>query len=160
MGKLANLTSPDSYFEDFEVGQTIRHSRGKTVSALENVKITNMVMNTADGHFNLDRMEKTPFGKILSYGGVNFSIVLGLAAQDTVENALAELGLDNITLKNPVTHGDTLYAYSRVLAKRDAEQDDAGIVVFKHWGVNQHDKLIAEVERTALIKRRSHWGDR
>ncbi|MEM1435202.1 MAG: MaoC family dehydratase [Pseudomonadota bacterium] len=160
MAKLSALTSPDSYFEDFEVGQTLKHRRGKTITELDNVNITNMVMNTADGHFNLHRMEQTPFGKILSYGGVNFSMVLGLASQDTVENALAELGLDNITLKNPVTHGDTLYAYSRVLAKEDSDRPDAGIVRFKHWGVNQHQKLVAEVERTALIKRRSHWADR
>ena len=157
MNKLASLTSHDNYFEDFEVGQTIRHARGKTVTELENVNITNMVMNTAQGHFNLDLMQKTPLGKILSYGGVNFSIVLGLATQDTVENALAETGLDNIRLRTMVFHGDTLYAYSRVLEKRDSDREDAGIVVFKHWGVNQDRKLVAEMERTALIKRRSHW---
>ena len=154
---LARLTSNDNYFEDFEVGQTIRHARGKTVTALENVNITNMVMNTAQGHFNEDRMSKTPLGKVLSYGGVNFSLVLGLASQDTVENAIAELGLDKIQLKAMVFHGDTLYAFSRVLEKRDSDRDDAGIVVFKHWGVNQNNEQVAEIERTALIKKRSHW---
>ncbi|MEK9870945.1 MAG: MaoC family dehydratase [Gammaproteobacteria bacterium] len=160
MGKLASLTSADNYFEDFEVGQVIRHARGKTMTQLENVNITNMVMNTAQGHFNEDQMSKTPLGKILCYGGVNFSLVLGLASQDTVENALAELGLDNITLKTMVFHGDTLYAYSKVLEKRDSDQDDAGIVVFRHFGVNQNKELVAQVDRTALIKRKSHWLDR
>ena len=107
---LARLTSPDNYFEDFEIGQTIRHARGKTMTNLENVNITNMVMNTAQGHFNEDLMAKTGVGKILCYGGVNFSLVLGLSSQDTVENALAELGLNNIQLKNMVFHGDTIYA--------------------------------------------------
>jgi len=160
MGKLANLTSTDNYFEDFEVGQTIRHARGKTITELENVNITNMVMNTAQAHFNVDSMKKTPLGKILCYGGVNFSMVLGLASQDTVENALAELGLDNISLKTMVHHGDTLYAYSKVLEKKESEQEDAGIVVFKHYGVNQNKELVAEIERTALIKKKSHWLDR
>ena len=160
MGRLADLTSPDNYFEDFEVGQTIRHARGKTVTELENVNITNMVMNTAQGHFNLDLMERSPLGKILSYGGVNFSLVLGLASQDTVENALAELGLDKIQLKAMVHHGDTLYAYSRVLEKRESDREDAGIVVFRHWGVNQRKELVAELERTALIKKKSHWFDK
>ncbi len=105
-------------------------------------------------------MQKTPVGKILCYGGVNFSLVLGLSSQDTVENALAELGLDKIELKNMVFHGDTLYAYSKVLEKRDSDQEDAGIVVFKHFGVNQDKKLVAEMERTALIKKRSHWLER
>jgi acyl dehydratase len=160
MGKLARLTSADNYFEDFEAGQMIRHARGKTVTELENVNITNMVMNTAQGHFNLDQMQKTPLGKILCYGGVNFSIVLGLSSQDTVENALAELGLDNISLKTMVFHGDTLYAYSKVLEKRESDREDAGIVVFRHFGVNQNKELVAEVDRTALIKKKSHWLDR
>lgn len=160
MGRLADLTSPDNYFEDFEVGQTMRHARGKTVTELENVNITNMVMNTAQGHFNADLMQKTPIGKIVCYGGVNFSIILGLASQDTVENALAEVGLNNVSLKTMVFQGDTLYAFSRVLEKRDSDRADAGFVVFKHWGVNQKNELVAEVERTALVKRKSHWFDR
>lgn len=160
MGKLANLTSTDNYFEDFAVGQTIRHARGKTMTELENVNITNMVMNTAQAHFNLDQMQKTPVGRILCYGGVNFSLVLGLSSQDTVENALAELGLDNIELKAMVFHGDTLYAYSKVLEKRESEQEDAGIVVFRHFGVNQNDELVAVMDRTALIKKKSHWLER
>jgi len=167
MTKLSQLTSSDTYFEDFEVGQTLRHARGKTITNLENVNLTTMVMNTAQGHYNEDMMTRARGPKaadrssnVISYGGVNFSIVLGLASQDTVENALAEIGLDKISLKTPVFHGDTLYAYSRVLEKRDSDQDDAGIVVFQHWGVNQRDQLVAEVERTALIKRRSHWGDK
>ncbi|MCG8441905.1 MAG: MaoC family dehydratase [Caulobacterales bacterium] len=160
MGALTQLTSGDNFFEDFAVGQTIRHARGKTITNLENVNFTNMVMNTAQGHFNEHLMSKTPLGQVISYGGVNFSIVLGLASQDTIENALAELGLDKIALKAPVVHGDTIYAYSRVLETREADREDAGVVVFQHWGLNQNDTLVAELQRTALIKRRSHWGDR
>lgn len=167
MQNISVLTSKDNYFENFEVGQTIRHARGKTVTNLENVNITNMVLNTAEGHFNEDFAAKlggkTAFKEVrgvVSYGGVNFSIVLGLSSQDTVENAIAELGLDKIRLRTPVWHGDTIYAYSRVLEKREAEREDAGIVVFKHYGANQNGDLVAEVERTALIKRASHWADK
>ena len=160
MSKQSALTGSDTYFEDFEVGQTIRHARGKTITNLENVNITNMVMNTASGHFDENLCSKSPFKKIVCYGGVNFSVVLGLASQDTIENALAEIGLDKIKLKMPVTHGDTLYAYSRVIEKKDSDQDDAGIIVFQHWGVNQRKELICEVQRTALIKRKSHWGEK
>jgi itaconyl-CoA hydratase len=74
----AALTSDDNYYEDFQVGQAIQHARGKTVTPLENVLITNMVMNTAQGHFNEHQMANSKFGHILSYGGVNFSLVLGL----------------------------------------------------------------------------------
>jgi acyl dehydratase len=79
MGQLSKLTGADNYFEDFQVGLVIRHARGKTMTQLENVLITNMVMNTAQGHFNEHLMAGTPFGNVISYGGVNFSLVLGLA---------------------------------------------------------------------------------
>jgi len=160
MTKLSDLTGKTNYFEDFTVGQVIRHARGKTIEGLENVLITNLVMNTAQGHFNEHAMKTSPWKARLSYGGVNFSLVMGLAMQDTGENALAELGMDNIRLQNPVVHGDTLYAYSEVLSKEDADREDAGVVTFRHYGVNQDDKQVFEGDRRMLIKRRSHWGDK
>ena len=156
--ELSQLTSPDNYFEDFTVGAVYKHARGKTIEWLENVLITNLVMNTAAGHFNTDQMKSTSWGTILSFGGVNFSLVLGLAAQDCVENALEELGLDNIRLSKPVIHGDTLYAYTEVMSKSDGTRADAGVVEFRHYGVNQRDELVAQVDRRALIKRRSYWN--
>jgi itaconyl-CoA hydratase len=158
--KLSDLTGKTNYFEDFTVGQVIRHARGKTIEGLENVLITNLVMNTAQGHFNEHAMKTSPWKGRLSYGGVNFSLVMGLAMQDTGENALAELGMDNIRLQNPVVHGDTLYAYSEVLSKEDADRKDAGVVTFRHYGVNQDDKQVFQGDRRMLIKRRSHWGDK
>lgn len=156
MGKLASLTGTDNYFENFEVGDVYKHARGKTITNLENVLFTNLVMNTAQAHFN----EHATGGNVIVYGGVNFSMVLGLSSQDCCENALEELGLDNIRLTKPVRHGDTLYAYSEVLSKADADREDAGVVVFRHYGVNQDDDLVAQVERKVLIKRRSHWADK
>jgi acyl dehydratase len=160
MGELSKLTGSNNYFEAFEVGMVIKHARGKTMTPLENVLITNMVMNTAQGHFNEHQMAQTAFGGIICYGGVNFSLVLGLASQDCCENALAELGLDNIRLSKLVTHGDTLYAYSEVLEVADSEQDDAGIVVFRHYGYNQRDEQVAQIDRRVLLKRKSHWAHR
>ena len=158
--KLSALTGRNNYFEDFKVGEVIRHARGKTLEALENVLITNLVMNTAQGHFNEHAMKNSPYKGRLSYGGVNFSLCMGLAMQDCGENALAELGMDNIRLQNPVVHGDTLYAYSEVLTVEDSDREDAGVVTFRHYGVNQDDKQVFEGDRRMLIKRRSHWGDK
>ena len=86
------------------------------------------------------------------------SIAIGLAAQDTGEQVLQELGMDKIRLKSPVHHGDTLYAFTEVLETSEADREDAGIIRFKHYGVNQHDKLVFEGERTVLMKRRTAWA--
>jgi acyl dehydratase len=154
------LTGRDNYFEDFVPGTVMRHARGKTVEALENVLITNLVMNTAQGHFNEHAMKNSRFGQRITFGGVTLSLIIGLAAQDTAENALAELGLDHIRFSAPVFHGDTLYAFSEVLASWPADRPDAGIVTFRHWGINQDGKVVFEGERRVLVKRRSHWADK
>ena len=156
------LTGDSNYFEDFEPGQVFRHARGKTMCEQDNVGITLQVLNTAEGHFNEDLMAKAGMGgrgwnQRLQFGGVTISMVIGLTMQDTGENALRELGLDKIRLKAPVFHGDTLYAFTEVLEAAPADQDDAGVVTFKHYGVNQDDAVVFEGERRVLIKRRSHY---
>ena len=160
-----SLTGANNYFEDFVVGDVMRHARGKTMCEQDNVGITLMVLNTAEGHFNEDVMQRTAMDgrgwtQRLQFGGVTIAMVIGLSMQDTGENALAELSLDKIRLKAPVFHGDTLYAFTEVLAKDDAEQPDAGIVTFRHWGVNQKDAVVFEGERRVLVKRRSHYLDK
>lgn len=153
------LTGDGNYFEDFEPGAVMRHARGKTMCEQDNVGITLQVLNTAEGHFNEDLMQRNAMGREgwnsrLQFGGVTIAMVIGMAMQDTGENAVAELGLDKIRLKAPVFHGDTLYAYSEVLEKRQSDQPNAGVVVFKHYGVNQKDQVVFEGERTLLVKKK------
>ena len=158
--RLASLTGTGNYFEDFTVGDVLQHARGKTVNEMDGVLITNMVMNTAQSHFNEDSMKGSPFGRRIVFGGVTIAMVIGLAMQDTGEQALAELGMDKIRLRQSVFHGDSLYAFSEVLETRDGDRPDAGVVRFRHYGVNQDGALVFEGERTVLLKRRSHWGER
>ena len=47
------------------------------------------------------------------FGGVTASLVIGLAMQDTGEQALEEVGLDKVRFRVSVIHGDTLYAFTR-----------------------------------------------
>jgi len=158
--KVSSLTGTGNYFEDFAVGEVLRHRRGKTIEPTENVLITNMVMNSASSHFDDVVMRDTMFKKRLQFGGVTASLIVGMASQDTSENSLAELGMTNIRFKVPVFHGDTLYAYTEVLGKTDAGRSDAGEVLFHHWGVNQDDKVVFEGDRRVLVKKRSHWEGR
>ena len=55
--ELSTLTGKSNFFEDFAVGDVYEHARGKTVEGLENVLITNLVLNTAQAHFNEDLAE-------------------------------------------------------------------------------------------------------
>jgi len=109
-------------------------------------------------------MKETPWGQRLVFGLVTGSIVIGLATQDTAENAIAEVGLDKMRFMSPVFHGDTLYAYTEVLGREDSDRSDAGVVRFKHWGVKFGEEegrrkkeegiVVFEAERKVLVKRR------
>lgn len=147
-----SLTSPNNYFEDFTVGQRIKHARGTTIDEVENQMLTKVVMNSAQSHWNEALMEKTPYKQRLVFGFITASMVVGLATQDTAENAIKELGLDKIRFKKPVFHGDTLNAYTEVLSAEPAEA--GGVVRFKHWGVNQKGDVVFEGERIVLLKNR------
>ena len=156
-----SITSDGSYFEDFTVGDTLIHQRGRTITEADNHNFTSLVMNTAELHFNQDLIDRNPGayvgGKLLVYGGVVLAFTVGLASEDTSENAIAEVEMDNGKHTNPVFHGDTIYAESTVLEKRDADRPDAGLVKFKLIGKKPDGTIVVEIERTVLIKRKSHY---
>ncbi len=154
---IAALTADDGYFEDFRPGQRMRHARGTTIGEVESQLLTKLVMNSAQGHWNEHAMAQTPYGRRLVFGLVTASCVVGLATQDTAENALAELALTGLKFRAPVFLGDTLYAYTEVLETRPSERADAGLVVFQHWGAKPDGTVVFEGQRTVLLKRRSHW---
>jgi len=152
-----HMTGADNYFENFEVGAVYKHTRGKTVTENEAVTFCHMAMNTADAHFNDARMKKANIGSGSSivYGGGTLSIVIGLAYQDTGEQVIEELELNNIKMKSSVSHGDTLYAYTEVLEKSEiVDRPLAGKITFRHYGVNQDNKVVFQGERSAILKKR------
>ncbi|HZP44525.1 MAG TPA: MaoC family dehydratase [Candidatus Binataceae bacterium] len=157
---LAALTGRNNYYEDFNLGDVYEHARGKTVEGLENVLITNLVLNTAQAHFNEHLAASLPQQHRITFGGVTASLVIGLAMQDTGENAVEEVALDKVRFRVPVLHGDTLYAFTEVLAKTDDPAElrghqNVGLVHFRHWGVNQRGETVFEGERKTLIKKRA-----
>ena len=144
------------WFEDFTVGRRMRHARSATIDEVENNFITKQVMNTAQGHWNEEAMRGSPMGDgRLVFGLITGSLTVGLTSQDTAENAVAELGMDKVRFTKPVHHGDTITAFTEVLAADPApDRDDAGVVRFKHWGRNQRGEIVCEMERTVLLKKR------
>lgn len=150
------LVSGFGWFEDFSVGQRIRHPRSTTVDEVEGSQIAKQVMNTAEGHWNDHTYTGLGEGRVV-FGLATASIIFGLSSQDCAEHALRELGVDRLRFSSPVHHGDTLTAYTEVLATEPSDREDAGVVTFQHWGVNHKDVRVFEGTRTVLIKRASHW---
>src|SRR5256714_2946245 len=106
-----------NYFEDFKVGQRMRHARSATVGEVENNFISKQGMNTAQAHWNEHYLKDSPLGSgRVVFGLITGSLIVGLASQDTSEQALAEIELDKLRFLSPVHHGDTVTAFSEVLA--------------------------------------------
>lgn len=156
-----SITENHNYYEDFEEGQIYEHTRGKTVTETGHVMLTNLVLNTAQGHFNKDAMEGSPLGdERLVYGGITLSLACGLASEDISENAVTVLGYDDVQFTTPVHHGDTIYAKSEVLSKRESdERPDCGVVEFRVRGYNQDETQVVGATKRVLLKKRDYFGD-
>lgn len=157
-------TAVCSYFEEFAVGDTFEHTRGRTVTQADNLAATHGTLNTAQAHFDLPYstgLMDGAFAERLVMGGLTLAIVVGLTSADLSENALGDLELTGVRFPNPVYPGDTLYARSEVLAVADVPgRADAGLVEYRFTGWKDDRCTVVEGVRTILVKRRSAFGER
>ena len=145
------------YFEDFTVGDTYEHRPGRTISEADNTWFTLLTMNTHPVHFDAEYARHTEFGKPLVVSTLTLSILVGMSVSDTSQKAIANLGWTDIRLPKPVFAGDTLYAESAVLDKRESKsRPDQGIVTLRTAGRNQRGELVCEFERTMLVMKRGN----
>ncbi|HWC75909.1 MAG TPA: MaoC family dehydratase, partial [Blastocatellia bacterium] len=125
---------PSGMFEDFDKGDVIVHSAGRTVGETEHMQLAVLTRNTHPLHFDEDYARENGFaGSRVVEGGLVFAWVCALASRDTTANALWEVGYDRGAHPAPVLAGDTLYAASRVLECREYNER-AGIVSFQLIG--------------------------
>ncbi|UWG46373.1 Acyl dehydratase [Halanaeroarchaeum sp. HSR-CO] len=145
------------YFEDFEVGDIYKHPYGRTVTETDNVWMTNITMNLNPMHFNEAYAAETEFGERLVDGTFVIALVVGMSVIDVSANATANLGYDDIRHHGPVFHGDTLFAESEVIEKRESEsRDHVGIVTTELRAFNQDDELVLSLERTPMVLKREY----
>ncbi len=142
-------------FEDFEVGDVYRHPLGRTVLAADNIWFTLLTQNTNPIHFDRAYAAKTEFKKPLVDSTFTLALVTGQSVADISQNAMANLGWDEVRLPNPVFEGDTIYSQSEVLEKRESKsRPNVGIVRFKTTGYTQEGTVVIEFKRTIMIYKR------
>ena len=144
-------------YENFEVGDIYQHPLGRTVLAADNVWFTLLTMNTNPIHFDHAYASKTEFGRPLVNSTFTLALVTGQSVIDLSQNVMANLGWDEVRLPNPVFEGDTIYARSEVLEKRESKsKPNVGIVRVKTTGINQDGTVIIEFKRTFMVYKRGH----
>ncbi len=143
------------YFEEFEVGDVYEHRPGKTVTQYDNHLFTLLTLNTHPLHFDAEYGKATEFGRNLVVSPYTLSLLMGMSVTDISQKAIANLGMDDVKFPAPVFEGDTLYAESEVLAKRESKsRPGQGIVTVRTTGRNQNDVVVASFVRHALIPAR------
>ncbi len=144
-------------FEDFAVGEIYRHRLGRTVTNADNVWFSLLTMNQNPLHIDQNYSSKTEFGRPLVNSCFTLALVTGMSVADVSQNAVANLGWDEVKLPHPVFEGDTIYAESEVLGTRpSASRPQVGIVTVASRGYNQDGTLVIEFKRSIMIYRRGH----
>ncbi len=145
------------YYEDFEVGAVYEHRPGRTVTEADNTWFTLLTMNTHPLHFDAAYAARSEFGRPLVNSCLTLSIVAGLSVSDLSQKAIANLGWTDIRLPAPVFAGDTLYAESEVLAKRESKsRPGQGIVTVRTTGRKQDGTVVMTYERSFLVPKRGY----
>ena len=145
------------YYEDFAVGDVYKHPYGRTVTETDNVWFTNLTMNVNPMHFNEPYAATTEFGERLVDGTYVIALAVGMSVVDISVNATANLGYDRVRHHAPVFHGETIFAESEVLEKRESDsRDHVGIVTTELRAYNQEGEKVLSLERTPMVLKRAH----
>ena len=144
------------FYEDFDNGDVFRSRFGRTVTQYDNILFTALTHNTNSIHFDKAHAERTQFGQILVNSAFTLALITGMTVPDTSENAAANLAWTDIKLPKPVFVGDTLWAESEILEKRESRSNaDVGIVTMRCRGINQRGEVVIEYRRTFMLQKAS-----
>lgn len=141
-------------FEDFEIGEVIKHPLGRTITQADNIWFTLLTVNSNPIHFDEHYASQTEFGRPLVNSAFTLALITGLSVGDLSQNAV-NLGWDEVRMPNPVFEGDTIYAATEVLDKRESRsRPKQGIVTFKTTGYKHDGTVVMEYRRTILVFKR------
>src|SRR5215813_12106170 len=148
------------YFEDFTVGDVYEHRPGRTITESDNTWFTLLTMNTHPLHFDKIYAAKSEFKQPLVNSCLTLSMVVGMSVSDISQKAVGNLGWNDIKLTAPVFVGDTIYAESEVLAKREsAKRPTQGIVSVRTVGRKADGTVFISFERQVLVPKTGHAVD-
>ena len=137
------------YLEDFEIGDVYKHWPGKTITEYDDHLFCMITMNHHPLHTDAWFAEtQTQFGKNVVVGNLVYSLVLGMSVPDVSGSAIANLEVEELKHARPTFHGDTIYAETKVLEKRESQsRDDRGVVTVETRGFNQRGEEVCYFRR-------------
>lgn len=147
-------TSPGNCFEDFRIGQVIRHATPRTVTT-GNVALYNglfgprFAVQSSDEFAKAIGYPQSPIDDLLV-----FHVVFGKTVPDVSLNAVANLGYAGCYFRRPVYPGDTLTALSEVIGLKENSSRKTGIVYVRTTGYKQDGTPVLEYVRWVMVRKR------
>jgi 2-methylfumaryl-CoA hydratase len=143
-----------NFFEDFRLGQVIRHATPRTVTlgdaALYNALFGGrFAVQSADTFAQAIGYPRSPIDDLLV-----FHIVFGKTVPDISLNAVANLGYANCRFIKAVYPGDTLMATSEVIGLKENSNRKTGIVYVRSRGFNQRGEDVLDYVRWVMVRKR------
>jgi acyl dehydratase len=134
------------YFEEFDVGATYKHWPGKTITEAEDHLFCLLTMNHhplhSDAHYAQTQTQ--------------YSLALGMSVADISGKAIANLEVESLKHENPTFHGDTIYAETTVLDKKESSsKPDRGVVSVETRAFNQRGEQVCYFKRKVLVPKLS-----
>ena len=149
------------YFEEFEVGATYKHWPGKTITEADDHLFCLITMNHHPLHLDAHYAEtQTQFKKNVVVGNLVYSLALGMSVADISGKAIANLEVESLKHENPTFHGDTIYAESTILDKKEStSKPDRGVVYVETRGYNQRGERVCIYRRRVMVPKQEHYPD-
>jgi 2-methylfumaryl-CoA hydratase len=149
-----NKAGRGNCFEDFHVGQVIRHATPRTVTHGE----VALYMGLYGPRFAVQSSET--FAQAIGYKRAPiddllvFHSIFGKTVPDISLNAIANLGYAECRFLKPVYPGDTLSATSEVIGVRANSNRASGVVYVRTFGCNQDGDRVLEYVRWVMVRKR------
>ncbi|MDF2668926.1 MAG: acyl dehydratase [Paenibacillus sp.] len=142
-------------YEDFHVGDVIKHWPGRTITAADDAMFSLVTLNQHPLHSDAHYASQTQFKQNVVNGTYVFSIGVGITVNDISGAAIANLEYEKIEHLLPTFHGDTLYGRTSILDKRESSsKEDRGIVYVETTISNQRDEDVMRFRRRVLVPKR------
>ena len=147
-------TNPGRFFEDYTVGQTIRHAVPRTVAEGERALYHALyparhALYSSDEFAITCGLDGSPLDDLLA-----FHTVFGKTVPDVSLNAVANLGYAQGRWLAPVWPGDTLRSESQVIGLKQNSNGKSGVVWVRTQGLNQMDQPVLDYVRWVMVRKR------
>jgi 2-methylfumaryl-CoA hydratase len=148
------MASQGRFFEDFNLGEIIRHATPRTVTSGDAAFYaalygTRFAVQCSDVFARQIGYRKSPIDDLLV-----FHIVFGKTVADISLNAVANLGYSSCRFLAAVYPGDTLSVVSEIIGLKENSNRQSGVVYVRSQGFNDHGDLVLDFVRWVMVRKR------